>query len=68
MTRTPPTTRKLAPADVHRIRATFDARKALPSDADYVEQFGIARGTVRAIGNRRIYRDVPELQTKEIEK
>lgn len=59
--------RKLTAEGVQRIRATFDARKALPSDADYVSEFGIARGTVRAIGNRRIYRDVPELQPKEIE-
>lgn len=62
--RKPPTSRKLTPEAVQDIRAAFDARQAIPTDAALVERHGIARGTVRAIGRRKLYRDVPEVSIK----
>ena len=63
--RKPPATRRVSPEAVVEIRAAFDARQAIPTDAALVERHGIARGTVRAIGRRMLYRDVPEVSTKE---
>lgn len=63
--RKPPATRRVSPEAVAEIRAAFDARQAIPTDAALVERHGIARGTVRAIGRRNLYRDVPEVSTKE---
>ncbi len=47
---------------VRRIRRVFDARAAVrhPSDADLVQETGLNRRTIRAIGARQLYKGVPD--------
>jgi DNA-binding FadR family transcriptional regulator len=54
------TARRLSPDAVRAIRATLDARKLLPTDGELAARYGVSQRTVRAIGQRVLYRDVPD--------
>lgn len=45
---------------VRAIRATIEARRRLPTDAELAARYGISERTVRAVGRRDLYRDVAD--------
>lgn len=45
---------------VREIRATIEARRRLPTDGELATRYGISERTVRAVGNRDLYRSVDD--------
>ena len=52
----------LTPAVVLRIRRVFDARSALPSDAELAAECGLSAAMIRKVGRRLFYRHVSDDQ------